>query len=84
MLDLPTLESADQYILYALLLQDDLTISALAESLGDVEWEVLARVQILCRQGVIEKQDEIIKINPTYYPKLKQYLASNNFVISRK
>ncbi|MGK7897566.1 MAG: hypothetical protein AB4372_29100 [Xenococcus sp. (in: cyanobacteria)] len=82
--DLPTLESADQYILYALLLQDDLTISALAESLGDVEWEVLARVQILCRQGVIEKQDEIIKINPTYYPKLKQYLASNNFVISRK
>ena len=82
--DLPALESADQYILYALLLQDDLTISALAESLGDVEWEVLARVQILSRQGVIEKQDETIKINPTYYPKLKQYLASNNFVISRK
>ena len=82
--DLPTLESADQYILYALLLQDDLTIPALAESLGDEELEVLARVQILRRQGVIEKQDEIIKINPIHYPKLKQYLASNNFVIGRK
>ncbi len=82
--DLPTLESADQYILYALLLQNDLTIPALAESLGDEELEVLARVQILRRQGVIEKQDEIIKINPIHYPKLKQYLASNNFVIGRK
>ncbi|MDJ0574134.1 MAG: hypothetical protein QNJ65_03065 [Xenococcaceae cyanobacterium MO_234.B1] len=44
---LPLLESADHYLLYSLLLHEDMTLSALAESLGDDEAEVQARVQVL-------------------------------------
>lgn len=82
--DLPDLESADRYLLYSLLLHGDLTISGLAESLGDLAAEVHARVQILRRQGIVKQKDRIIKINPIYYPKLKQELARNNFIINRQ
>lgn len=81
---LPSLESGDRYLLYSLLLHGDLTIPALAESLGDEEGEVQARVQMLRRKGVIEQKDRVLKINPIFYPKLKEELASNNFIINRK
>lgn len=81
---LPDLESADQYLLYSLLLHGDLTIAALAESLGDSESEVQGRVQLLRRQGIIEQRDRILKINPIYYPRIKQELAANNFIINRE
>lgn len=81
---LPNLEPVDQYLLYSLLLHGDLTIPGLCESLGDEESQVQARVQILRRQGVVEEQDEVVKINPIYYPKIKQNLASNNFIINQQ
>ncbi|MDJ0635096.1 MAG: winged helix-turn-helix domain-containing protein [Xenococcaceae cyanobacterium MO_188.B29] len=81
---LPPLEPDDQFILYSLILHGDLTISALAESLGDEQSEVQARVQILRRQGVIEQKDKVLKINPIHYPALKQELANNNFIIHRE
>lgn len=80
---LPELESAEQYLLYSLLLHGDLTISALAESLGDDKSEVQARVQVLRHQGVIEQRGKVIKINPVHYPNVKRELASNNFVIDK-
>ena len=79
--ELPDLESADQYLLYSLLLHGDLTISALAESLGDHPDVVQAKVQVLRRQGILE-EDKVLKINSIYYPKLKQSLANNNFVVN--
>lgn len=82
--DLPDLESADQYLLYSLLLHGDLTISALAESLGDLESDVQARVQVLRRQGVVEQRGKVLQINPIHYPKIKQELASNNFIINKQ
>ena len=81
---LPELKSADQYLLYSLLLHGDLTIAALAESLGDLESEVQGRVQLLRRKGIIEQRDKILKINPIYYPRIKQRLAANNFIINRE
>ena len=81
---LPSLESADHYLLYSLLLHEDLTLSALAESLGDDESEVQARVQVLRQQGVIEQQDRVLKVNPIYYPQLKRELEVNNFIINRQ
>ena len=81
--DLPDLESADQYLLYSLLLHGDITISALAESLGDDQAQVQNRVQVLRHQGVVEQQEKVIKINPIYYPKIKRELASNNFIINK-
>ncbi|MCC0175396.1 hypothetical protein I4641_00175 [Waterburya agarophytonicola K14] len=82
--ELPELEQVDRYLLYSLLLHGDLTISALAESLGDEEAEVQARIEILRRKGVAEQKDRVVKINPIYYPKLKQELSSNNFIITRE
>ena len=82
--ELPELESVDQYILYSLLLHGDLTISALAESLGDAEAEVQARVQLLRQEGVVEEKNKILKINPIHYPKIKRELAGNNFIINEE
>ena len=81
--ELAELEPADQYLLYSLLLHGDLTISALAESLGDSISQVQARVQVLRQQGIVEQRQKILQINPIYYPKIKQELASNNFVINK-
>ena len=81
--DLPELESADQYLLYSLLLHGDMTIFSLAESLGDPAPQVQARVQVLRQQGIVEQREKVLKINPIYYPKIKQKLASNNFVINK-
>ena len=81
--DLPSLESADRYLLYSFLLHGDLTIPALAESLGDSESEVQGRVQLLRREGIVEKRERVLKINPIYYPRIKQELAANNFIINR-
>ena len=80
---LPDLDSADQYLLYSLLLHGDLTISELAKSLGDLESQVQGRVQLLRREGVVEQRDKVIKINPIHYPRVKQELAGNNFIIKR-
>ena len=81
---LPVLKSADHYLLYSLLLHEDLTLSALATSLGDDESEVQARVQVLRQQGLIEQRDGVLKVNPIYYPPLKRKLEVNNFIIKRK
>ncbi|MEL6930693.1 MAG: hypothetical protein AAFO95_18975 [Cyanobacteria bacterium J06600_6] len=80
---LPDLESADQYLLYSLLLHGDLTIAELAKSLGDLESDVQGQIQLLRRRGVVEQQDKVIKINPIHYPRVKQELAGNNFIIKR-
>ena len=80
--ELPELDSNNQYLLYSLLLHGDLTIPTLAESLGDNQSEVQARVQMLRHEGVIEQSDRVIKINPIHYPNIKQNLANNNFVIN--
>ena len=81
---LPSLESEDRYLLYSLLLHGDLTIPALAESLGDSESQVQGRVRLLRREGIVEQREQILKINPIYYPRIKQELAANNFIINRE
>ncbi|BAY85263.1 hypothetical protein NIES267_47620 [Calothrix parasitica NIES-267] len=80
--NLPELESADHYILYFLLLHGDITLPALAYSIGDSESKVRKRIKFLRSQGLIKEQNEILKVNSIYYPKLKQELLNNNFVIN--
>lgn len=79
----PDLEQADRYLLYSLLLHGDLTISSLAESLGDERSQVQNRILMLRHQGVIEQQGKVIKINPIHYPNIKQELANNNFIVDK-
>ncbi|EAZ91784.1 MarR family transcriptional regulator [Crocosphaera chwakensis] len=80
--DLPFIDFPEQYILYSLLLHGSLNLSDLAESLGDEKGEVTGKVQVLRRQGLIEQYNQILTINPFHYPKLKQKLSSNNFIMS--
>lgn len=79
--NLPDLESAHHYLLYFLLLHGDITLSALAHSIGDKESKVRKRIKYLRSEGVVESTGEILKVNPIYYPKLKQELINNNFII---
>jgi len=75
------LSQSDLYLLYSLMLHGDLTIKALAESLGDAPQIVNNQVQVLRKQGIIEQKGSIVKPNPIHYPKLKRELANNNFII---
>lgn len=78
---LPELDQSDMYLLYSLMLHDDLTIRALAASLGDAPQVVNNQVQMLRHAGIIEQRGEVIKINPVHYPKLHRELSRNNFMI---
>ena len=79
---LPDLDSIDHYILYSLLLHNDITLSALAYSISDRESRIRKRIKFLREEGLVEEQDEILKVNPIYYPNIKQELINNNFVIN--
>ena len=79
--NLPELESAHHYILYFLLLHGDITMRALAYSIGDNESKIRRQIKFLRHEGLVEETNEILKINPIYYPQLKQELLNNNFVI---
>ncbi len=78
---LPELDQNDLYLLYSLMLHGDLTIRAMAESLGDAPQVVNNQVQVLRNAGVIEQKGNVIKANPIHYPKLRRELAKNNFII---
>ena len=78
---LPDLEALDHYILYFLLLHGDLTLSALAYSISDRESRIRKRIKFLREEGLVEEQNEILKVNPIYYPNIKKELINNNFVI---
>ncbi len=78
---LPELSQSDLYLLYSLMLHGDLTIKALAKSLGDAPQVVNNQVQMLRNAGVIEQKNGVIKTNPVHYPKLRRELSRNNFII---
>ena len=81
--NLPDLNSIDHYILYFILLHGDITLSALAYSISDRESRIRKRIKFLREEGLIEEQDEVLKVNPIYYPNLKKELINNNFVLDR-
>ncbi len=78
---LPDLSQNDMYLLYSLMLHGDMTVVAMAQSLGDAPQVVNNQVQMLRNSGLIEQRGKVIKINPAHYPKLRRELVKNNFVI---
>ncbi|MEL7333849.1 MAG: hypothetical protein AAFN12_16505 [Cyanobacteria bacterium J06560_2] len=78
---LPELSQSDLYLIYSLMLHGDLSIKALAESLGDAPQVVNNQVQMLRSADIIEQKNGIIKANPVHYPKLRRELSNNNFII---
>ncbi|MGC1310030.1 MAG: hypothetical protein WA885_22610 [Phormidesmis sp.] len=78
---LPELDQSDLYLLYSLMLHGDLTLRAMAESLGDAPQIVNNQVQVLRNAGIIEQHGDTIKANPIHYPRLTRELSRNNFII---
>ena len=79
--DLPELEGEDVYLLYSLLLHRMLTEQELALSLGVMPQQLKARIQVLRRSGVVEKQGDELHLNPVYYPAVVTRLEGDNFLV---
>ncbi len=79
---LPDLSQSDMYLLYSLLLHGDMTVRALAKSLGDAPQVVNNQVQMLRKSGLIEQRGKVLKTNPAHYPRLKKELNKNNFIVN--
>ncbi|MDY6781457.1 MAG: ArsR family transcriptional regulator [Cyanobacteriota bacterium] len=80
--DLPNLSSDAHYLLYSLLLHGDMTLPHLADSLGDDEATVQHLVQNLRSTDTIEKQGEWLRVTPFHYPRLRNELDGNNFLMA--
>lgn len=78
---LPDLSQSDLYLLYSLMLHGDLTIRALANSLGDAPQAVNNQIQVLRNADIIEQKNGVVKANPVHYPRLRRELSNNNFII---
>ena len=78
---LPILSADDRYILHSLLLHGKMKRSSLALSLGEKEEDIQARIQVLLRGELIHQQQQALRVNPLFYPPIKQELNQNNFLI---
>jgi len=78
---LPELSQSDLYLLYSSMIHSNLTLQALAESLGDPPQIVNNQVQLLRHADIIQQRENILQINPIHYPRLRRELAQNNFMI---
>lgn len=79
--NLPTLSKDERYLLFSLGLHDSLTLGDLALSLGEQPYIVQAQVQTLQRHGVIESDQGLLRINPTYYVQIQKDLNENKFLV---
>lgn len=81
--DLVALEVMDRYLLHALLIHREMTLSHLSISLGEVERTIRSRLQVLRRAGVILQRGRRFRVNPAHYPKLYSELSNNNFLTGK-
>ena len=71
------------YLLYSLMLHGDMSLKALAKSLGDAPQVVNQQTQILRNEGLVEQYGDCLNINPLYSPRLRRELALNNFTVPK-
>ncbi|MEC4986685.1 MAG: hypothetical protein SAK42_21505 [Oscillatoria sp. PMC 1076.18] len=81
---LPELNPNEHYLLFSVLLHSNLSLPHLAMSLGDDESNVQHLVQVLCRADILKVKDNLLSINPLYYPQLRDELDYNNFLIAEE
>ncbi|WP_216086688.1 hypothetical protein [Halothece sp. PCC 7418] len=79
--NLPSLSADDRYLLHSLLLHGKITRSSLALSLGVKEEKIQGRIQLLLRDDLIQQRNGLLSVTPLHYPKIKQELSQNNFLI---
>ncbi|MFZ1024808.1 MAG: hypothetical protein WAN66_01170 [Limnoraphis robusta] len=82
--NLPGLTKEDQYLLSSIALHGEISLSALAVSLAEPESRIRIQVQKLLRTGIIMGQQELLKLSPVYYSRLKQDLINNKILAGEK
>jgi hypothetical protein len=78
---LPSLTTGDRYILYSILLHGHISIPHLSLSLGDERSRIQAQVQALLRAGIINRHEDLVRVDPSYYLSIRADLERNNFLI---
>ncbi|WP_159783103.1 MarR family transcriptional regulator [Sodalinema gerasimenkoae] len=79
---LPILTNLDRYLLHGILIHGIINRRHLAQTLGESESQIQARIQWLSRQGVLESRCGSLSIHPLYYDQLTVDLSQNNFFIN--
>lgn len=78
--NLPELTKNEFYILFSLGLHGELTLSELALSLGEPKNTVQNQVQVLRQLGLLNFNNNRLRLNPVYYLQLKKDLVNNYFL----
>lgn len=78
---LPKITIEDRYLLYSVLLHQQLSFDCLVITLGDVKSLVKSQVKKLKNLGLIQEKSGLLRINQLYYPQLLVDLEQNNFSI---
>lgn len=78
---LPNLSNSNRYILHSLLIHGEMTSHHLALSLGDPESSVRPHIRQLRQTAIVENRQGYLSVNPLYYPKLKNELENNSFLV---
>ncbi|MDY6938476.1 MAG: hypothetical protein SWY16_12480 [Cyanobacteriota bacterium] len=80
--DRPALTLDDRHLVYSVLLHGSIDLPHLAQTLGERELPVRARVRVLERSGALWNRKGQIQVNPAYYLRLKTDLENNKFLVS--
>lgn len=76
----PKISEDDRYILYSLLLHQQLSLDCLAMTLGEEKNLVNSQVRNLKKLDLIQENSGLLKINQLYYPQLVADFKQNKFL----
>ncbi|NJK37596.1 MAG: hypothetical protein HC825_01565 [Oscillatoriales cyanobacterium RM1_1_9] len=79
--DLPDLTQDQRFLLYSLGLHERMGLSELSISLGDSISQVRNQIQVLLKADVVERNHNLLQVNPAHYSQLQQDLANNYFLV---
>lgn len=90
LLEMPSLNKSDRFLLFSIILHKTITLPHLCMSLGASVIETKTQVRKLMRYGLILRHSEPTRdepefyINPIYYPRLRRDLDNNKFMIGKE
>ncbi|EAW39280.1 hypothetical protein [Lyngbya sp. PCC 8106] len=81
---LPEFTKEDQYLLSSIGLHGEISLSALAVSLAESEYQIRIQVQRLLRTGIILQKQGLFQLSPIYYSRLTRDLIDNHILAGEK
>ncbi|MEL7034559.1 MAG: hypothetical protein AAFO04_02905 [Cyanobacteria bacterium J06592_8] len=78
---LPEIDKDERYLLASIGLHREISLSALALSLGEEELTIIIQLQRLLKTGIIGLRNEQLYLTPAYYSRLKRDLMDNRILL---